>query len=160
MKMEKIMSNYIEEILNAITDSLDKKFFVCSEYLAEYDGVFTGNVNENGFGNGAFIGEIGIFPNDDYFGKAYKDFESAVDYFEKSGRGYKVFHLKEGMKVVLENQQWIVNEDDEIHEEFFELYKKYWNKICENAKKFIPQNERIENLTMLADSLENVLEKN
>ena len=44
--------------------------------------------------------------------------------------------------------------------EFFELYKKYWNKICENAKKFIPQNERIENLTLLADSLENVLEKN
>lgn len=68
------MSNYIEEILNAITDSLDKKFFVCSEYLTEYDGIFTGKVNENGFGNGAFIGEIGIFPNDDYFGKVYKDF--------------------------------------------------------------------------------------
>ena len=138
-----------EKIINSITDDLDKEYVVCSEYIADYDGTYIGSMTNNGYGDTALVRKIGEDPINF---PEFNSFESAVDYFEKSGRGYKVYHLREGMKTIIREHQ-MVYEEGYSSLEFYKLYCEYWDSLCDYAKKFTSPEEMSANLLELADTM-------
>ena len=91
---------------------------------------------------------------------AHESFETAKNYYENTLGVYRMFHLKEGIKTILENNLWIPDADF-VEENFIKrLDDWYWNEWCPYAANFLSKEdkaERSEKLNLVADVLETKL---
>ena len=72
-----------KEILSAVTPELNEQYFVLSEYLRTYNGVFIGrDPTKEGFGDCAMIYGYPDTGNPKYPVTSLKTFEEAKNYYE------------------------------------------------------------------------------
>lgn len=141
----------LQRILDTITPEMEEKYFVCCE-------IDNGNLalsipgfkrNHNGYGDCAIIQKFCPKVDVQHLSeekaksmvKAHASFENAVHYYEKVDGSYRVYHLRDGIKCVIENNLEIVNEPDELSETFFELWNKwYWDELAPCANHFVDKD--------------------
>ena len=124
----------IEKIFSMITPEMEKEYFVLCEVIDPNKFVFhsTGiKRNDNGYGSDVLIMKYSEEPvtkynaTDEQFENAHKSFESVKNYYENIVGGTRAFHLKEGIKVAIEN-----NLDPPFYED--ENFVKVWVDWWEN----------------------------
>lgn len=150
-----------------ITPEMENEYFVSCEVLDPNLPVFhTGGIkrNDNGYGSETFVTKYSekpcpfSFASEEQTENAHKSFDNAKNYYEHAG--FRVFHLKKGIKVSLENN---LNPpfyaEGEDAPDFIQVWIDWWeNEYLPYIARFMTEEEREErakNLSSLADALDN-----
>ena len=158
----------LQRILDSISQEMEEKYFVCCEIDNGNPSLSTSGLkrNHNGYGDCALIQEF--CPNLDVrylseekakaMAKAHATFENAVHYYEEVDGSYKVYHLRDGIKCIIENNLEIVNELDEVPETFLELWNKwYWDELVTYASQFVDEEEVKQSLLNIVSAFKPVM---
>lgn len=153
------------EVAELITPEQEKDFFVLCETDRSKPAFHTGGLkrNNNGYGDCVIFMKFSDEPISRFdipkekSNVAHKNFESAKDYYENTLCTYRVFPLKDGIKVLLENNLWNPNASYENEGFIKRLDDWYWNEWCPHVENYLSKNddtERSENLRFLSDVME------
>ena len=153
-----------KEILNAITPELNEQYFVLSEYLQTYNGVFIGRAStKDGFGDSAMIygyPDTGI-PKQPV--TSLKNFEEVKNYYENIVKGYKVYKLREGIEVMFRERQMPVYYESNFTPELKDKIEEWFDAWCDYKSKFTTvedKEQHLENVynlgVVLEDAVKNV----
>lgn len=129
-----------KELTDLITPEQEKEFFVLCE-LKKNPNADSSKRNNSNYGDCALfmkfsdepIPQFGI--PEEKIKSAHKNFKTAKNYYENTLGAYRIFHLKDGIKAVLENNLWVPNANF-IEETFIKrLDSWYWDEWCPYADK-------------------------
>jgi len=150
-----------KEILNAVKPELNEKYFVLSEYLRTYNGVFIGrDPTENGFGDCAMIYGYPDTGNPKYPVESLKNFEEVKNYYENIVEGYKVYKLREGIEVMFRERQIPADFDSNFTPELKDKIEEWFDAWCDYKNKFITADDKkqhLEDVYNLGVALENAV---
>lgn len=138
-------------ILHNITPTLNKKYFVLCEYLKDYQGVIFGRKPVNNFGDVALIYAVG-----DNTVEASASFKEAVKHYSKNG--YKVYHLKKGLKVMF-SKKLMPGTTQTNCPELGQLIDDWWFEWCNYANQSVDRQSLNENLGETGYILEDAVKK-
>lgn len=156
-----------KELTDLITSEQEKEFFVLCE-LKKNPSFSTGGLkrNNNGYDDCAIFMKFSDEPISQFnipeekTKSAHESFETAKNYYENTLGVYRIFHLKDGIKTILENNLWIPDADF-VEENFIKrLDDWYWNEWCPYAANFLSKEdkaERSKKLNLVAEVLETKL---
>lgn len=153
----------IEKIFSMITPEMEKEYFVLCEVSHPERVIFrTGGIkrNNNGYGDCALLVRYSEEPftrhdaTDEQFENAHKSFENVKNYYESLIDTYRAFHLKEGIKVAIENN---LDPPDYMDEDFIQVWVDWWeNEYQPYLRRFMTKEDwenRAKSLSLLADTL-------
>ncbi len=159
----------IEKIYSMITPEMEKEYFVLCEVSHPERVIFrTGGIkrNNNGYGDCALLVRYSEEPftrhdaTDEQFENAHKSFENVKNYYENIIDEYRAFHLKEGIKVAIENN---LDPPYFMDEDFMQVWVDWWdNEYIPYLRRFMTKEDwedRVKNLSLLAGAFDTVLNK-
>lgn len=157
----------IEKIFSMITPEMEKEYFVLCEIIDPNKPVFyTAGIkrNNNGYGSETFIEKFSDEPfprrnaSDEQFENAHKNFENTKNYYENIIGGYRVFHLKEGIKISLENN---LDPPFDRDENFVKVWEDWWNnEWCPYTARFLSEEDkeqRAKDFSLIAGALDSAI---
>ena len=157
----------IEKIFSMITPEMEKEYFILCEIIVPNRPVFhTGGIkrNDNGYGSDALLMKYSEEPatkynaTDEQFENAHKSFENVKNYYENIIGEFRAFHLKEGIKVAIENN---LDPPYYMDEDFIQVWSDWWeNEYQPYIARFMTKEDwekRAKNLSLLADALDSAI---
>lgn len=160
----------IEKIYSMITPEMEKEYFVLCEVSHPERVIFrTGGIkrNNNGYGDCALLVKYSEEPfcrrdyiTDEQIENAHKSFENVKNYYENLIDTYRAFHLKEGIKVAIENN---LDPPDYMDEDFIQVWVDWWdNEYQPYLRRFMTKEDwedRAKSLSLLAGAFDTLLNK-
>lgn len=150
-----------KEILSAVTPELNEQYFVLSEYLQTYNGVFIGrDPTKEGFGDSAMIYGYPDKGSPKHPVTSLKTFEEVKNYYENIVKGYKVYKLREGIEVMFRERQMPVDYESNFTPELKDKIEEWFDAWCDYKSKFTTvedKEQHLENIYNLGVVLENAV---